>query len=486
MKAGFRDAVSRARSSHRLVEAVAEALHPFGASSSAEELVRNAMGQSSPSFELDERPALRAFLGGALRRAIEDRLGHAIAEMVLTTVEQALGLPPDVEESGVIPCPPPSSGRERPTQPSPPRQTLLLVVSDTGLRDRVLQPLEDGSFALLLCTDPEEAAYLYRTARPAAVLIDDEPDGRGRFRRLEQLRHALLGQRPEVVLLTSRPSSISQRVAAVAPRGVDGESLLMTLRSVLGPATAVAPSEPAPPSQPAPHPAPQVLGGNHALVAEVLGTVATPERQATIVTRALELADRDAIPEDMLSFAAFAVGPLYQVVADMVGEDMASSLVGEITTIVQRSRASSGVLRRTRPGGSVPPPEERPRAQDGQPVQVLLVGARSGSFGLALERMGFVVAKAPNGHAALDSCASRCPHVLVVSSDSRGLSVQQLTSLLELSLEDRLPAVVALAATADLTIDGADQVVAEDASVRAIAAAIRDLLAPSDEAGSGR
>jgi DNA-binding response OmpR family regulator len=476
MKAGFRDAVTRARSSHRLVEAVAEALRPFDFSSSAEVVVKEAMGQSCPSFELDDQAALRGFLHGPLYRALEDRLGPAVAPMVLGTVEQALGLLPPAEDSGVISRAPPSSSPEPVTQPTPPRHTLLLVASDRALVERLLPILEDGSFAVVLCDDPEQAAYLCRTARPAALLLDDEPDPQGRHRRLQRLRAALLDEQPTLILLTSRAPSTSKAVAAVAPRTVERETLLATLQSVMGHTTA--PSIPAPPATALP-----ATGGNSALLAEVLGTVATPERAATIVARALEVARLAQVPEDMLTFVSFAVGALHQVVADVVSEDMATSLVAELSAIVQRARATSGVVRRTRPASSRPPQAPPPRTADGQRIEVLLVGARSGSFAVALEQMGFLVAKAPHGHAALDLCARRRPHALVVGSDSRGLSVQQLSALLELSLDGSPPAVVALAPTAHLSIEGAAQVLDEQASSRELARALQSLLSGTDADG---
>jgi hypothetical protein len=236
------------------------------------------------------------------------------------------------------------------------------------------------------------------------------------------------------------------------------------------------------PSVPAPA-APPATGGNRALLAEVLGTVATPERGATILARALELARLEQVPEDMLSFASFAVGPLHQVVADVVGEDMAGSLVAELTAIVQRARATSGVVRRTRPASSHPPQPPPPRTADGRRIEVLLVGPRSGSFAVALEQMGFLIAKAPHGHAALDHCARRRPHALVVGSDSHGLSVQQLSALLELSLDGPPPAVVALAPTAHLSIEGAAQVLGEQTSSRELARALQCLLSGTDADG---
>jgi len=183
-----------------------------------------------------------------------------------------------------------------------------------------------------------------------------------------------------------------------------------------------------------------------ALVAEALNRLASSDTTSAIIEDSIRRSGREAMPRGGRAILAFISGPLFDAIANTLGDDSAEAIIADLGPMLDRAieYERSGLHRRNEDqlASIVRHDTDRPPASkplvlvaDDDPLARTAVER-------TLEREGYDVVTADNGDVALAQCLRHRPDLILTGHDMPGLTGLEVARLLRRTFGEKSPPVV--------------------------------------------
>jgi CheY-like chemotaxis protein len=462
----------------KLRRRVSETLGLLSSSESDHVLILDmALAEVGERFDPTNPAQFALFVGGPLHQAISEIFGPRAASELQAILDPILS-DREIEESGVHRV----GNSERPESPG----AVLLATAQRSAREAFGEALEADGYAVQTCVDVTALAARCRrdaadnavvapggaprTGAPLAIVADLDwldTDAAGLLVRLRSAlrsssgasQRSSSGDLPPLILLTNDEAAEPVLADAVfLNKPVTTRMVLATLEQLLPERLGPNSREPwTAAAEPLEEPPEEVFEEDtfvsstmKRLAYETLDMVASPSVRNDMLSEALDRAQLYDLPVETDALSAWLIGPLLEVVAEVLGDDVAETLLAQLQPVLTNASLNSTSLNSDADEAWEDDAEQTPpsrRGRKGLRTSVVVVDddpSVLSSLERQLGQRGYDVRIEREAQMAITLCTDRLPSVVVAASQLPDASGRELDTLLKLTFGDEAPPLVLL------------------------------------------